>query len=127
MEFASLVYDDRLFSIHQASERPSGPRTLLGEIMLNRLPPYYFVCGCCGAKWFEPEATANCVRCGRLCHSHERIVPPWQANDAQVAPKQTALTDANLAELREQQYRTAYHEQLRRMACPGCGEGEPLF
>ena len=46
------------------------------------------------------------------------------AEDQVPMPEDSASTQ----EVDEQRkLRRAYCEQLRRMACPGCGEGEPLF
>jgi hypothetical protein len=107
--------------------------------MQSDLPPFYFVCGCCNAKWFYPEPVVKCSRCGRTCESQERIVPPWQQNGRTTQTELAAVTaiqenacqlsdhHEQLDALREEEYRRAYREQLRRMACPGCGDGEPIF
>lgn len=39
---------------------------------------FYFVCFCCGAKWFAPRNRTSCPRCGRTATSSERLVPPWR-------------------------------------------------
>jgi hypothetical protein len=46
--------------------------------MSSRIIPHYFVCSCCGAKWFQQKAVANCPRCHTRCVSDEQIIPPWQ-------------------------------------------------
>jgi len=34
---------------------------------------------------------------------------------------------ATAEEAKQAEYRRAYQQQLRRMHCPTCGEGEPVF
>jgi anaerobic ribonucleoside-triphosphate reductase len=40
---------------------------------------WYFVCACCGAKWFATRAEMPCPRCGSESRSTEQLVPPWLA------------------------------------------------
>lgn len=39
--------------------------------------PWYHVCDC-GAKMFAAENPIECVRCGEVLTSNERIKPPWR-------------------------------------------------
>jgi hypothetical protein len=38
---------------------------------------WYFVCTCCGAKWFARQQRMHCPRCAREGESKELIIPPW--------------------------------------------------
>lgn len=107
------------------------------------MPSWYHVCAGCDAKWFQSDAIAPCPRCCRRSESREQITPPWQVNAGAVPPGESnSMTNHNATtagegaasaepaasdEVLQQQLRQAYREQLRRMACPGCGEGEPEF
>lgn len=104
---------------------------------------WYHVCAHCNTKWFQADASACCPRCGQLTESGERMTPPWQANADTAPAGKTSIVvnrEGNAAvdktvtggqavddEARQEQFRQAYREQLRRMSCPGCGEGEPEF
>lgn len=48
----------------------------------------------------------------------ETTADPSLANESFVEPP---------AEDKEAEYLAAYRLQLKRMSCPGCGEGDPLF
>jgi hypothetical protein len=39
----------------------------------------------------------------------------------------TDRTEDDNREEKQAEYRRAYLEQLKRIACPGCGDGQPLF
>lgn len=53
---------------------------------------------------------------------------PHAACDAASQPTASSLTSEELAQLsdpdKQEQFRREYLNQLRRLSCPGCGEGE---
>lgn len=57
------------------------------------------------------------------------LTPP--ADPAVETPQSTSLSSESPnkgpADEKQAEYLAAYRLQLRRLACPGCGEGEPVF
>jgi hypothetical protein len=65
------------------------------------------------------EDLAMTIQNGNL-RNEERL--DLNARGADDSPVKNESVNPNEAELRK-----AYLQQLRRMSCPGCGEGEPVF
>jgi hypothetical protein len=84
---ALTVVDDSTFLRVVRVRRRTGPSTLASNqvMKMSRLDPrtssgsalWYFVCDCCGTKFFSRENCIQCPRCDERLQSSEQRIPPW--------------------------------------------------